>query len=443
MKKINQQEKEMVDSKKTDDNLAQTIGIDEISSRKNSLKRWWFLFVLLMVVVITIIAWMKKGNTSQIEYRTQQVKRGDITVLVTATGTLEPTNEVEVGSEQSGIIESIEADYNDKVKVGQILAKLDTSKLEAELTQSKASLESANAQVLQANATLRETKNKMEQYERVRELSDNKVPSQIEYNSAKASLERAKADLASAEAVVSQAQATLEARETDLAKAVIRSPINGIVLTRNIEPGQTVAASFETPVLFTIAEDLTMMELHVDVDEADIGKIKEEQDAIFTVDAYPDRTFNAKIIRTRFGAQTVEGVVTYETVLKVDNTDMSLRPGMTATADIIVMKVDDALLVPGSALRFKMPTPDEGKRQGRGGVIGKLLPGPPRRGRGQKQNENMISTSNKQQVWILEEDRPIMIPVTTGVTDGVMTEILDGRIESGMSLIVDILNKGK
>ena len=429
----------MKDRNKPNPDIEQIIGIDKLSGRRRRRKRWLFLVILAAVIIAAVVMRTKTGKSNSIQYKTEQVQRGDITVLVTATGTLEPTNEVDVGSELSGIVESVEVDYNNKVEVGQVLARLDTSKLNAQVTQSKAALESAEAKVLQAKATVNETRNKLTRYEKVRELSNNKVPSQTEFDTAQANFERAEADEASAKAAQSQAKATLEAYEVDLRKAVIRSPINGIVLTRNIEQGQTVAASFETPVLFTLAEDLTKMELCVDVDEADIGQVKEGQDAIFTVDAYPNRTFHAKIIQIRYGAQTVEGVVTYETVLKVDNTDLSLRPGMTATADIIVLKIEDAVLVPNSALRFEM-TEEDNKTENRG-LVNAILPHPPRRE--SKRRENAINSSNQQQVWVLRDGRPVAVPVTIGATDGVRTEILDGAIEPGMSLIVDVMTRGR
>jgi HlyD family secretion protein len=428
----------MKNGKNPSSDITQTIGVDKLSDRRNRLKRWLLVAILVVTIVISVVIWTKAGKSDSMQFKTEEVRRGDITVIVTATGTLQPTNEVDVGSELSGIIESVEVDYNNKVKVGQVLARLDTSKLEAQVTQSKAALESAKAKVLQAQATLNETRSKLAQFQKVRELSNNKVPSQSEFDAAEAAFERAKADEASARAAVSQAEATLEAYNTDLSKTVIRSPINGIVLTRSVEPGQTVAAAFQAPVLFTLAEDLTQMELHVDVDEADVGKVKEGQDAIFSVDAYPNRTFGAQITQTRYGAQTVEGVVTYETVLKVDNADLSLRPGMTATADIIVMKIEDAVLVSSSALRFKMSTDDDKKSNG--GLVGALLPHPPRHK--SKQNKNTISSGNKQQVWVLKDGQPLAVPVTTGATDGVMTEILDGEIEPGMLLVVDVISRG-
>jgi HlyD family secretion protein len=422
----------------TESDIAKTLGVAQGSGRGRRLKRW-LLLVLLAVVLVGFFAWRKSsGGPSMVQYKTQEAQRGNLVVRVTATGTLEPTNKVEVGSEISGIVKTVEADYNDKVKVGQVLARIDTSKLEAQETQLKAALESAEAKVLQAKATLSETQTKLAQLQRVRELSNGKVPSQTEFDAAQAAFDRAKADGASAAAAVAQAQATLKAMQTDIGKAVIRSPIDGVVLTRKIEPGQTVAAAFQAPVLFTLAEDLTKMELHVDVDEADIGQVREGQDAEFTVSAYLDRTFKAKIVQTRYGSQTVDGVVTYETVLKVDNTELSLRPGMTATADITVQKVQDSLLVPSAALRFSPPA--QGSKRPSRGLVGMLLPGPPRFNAPQE----TVDTNKKQQtLWVLQNSQPTAVPVTIGVSDDAMTEILSGAVEPGTPVIVDTMGIGR
>src|SRR4030042_200291 len=245
-----------------DSDVAQTLEIDQSSGRRKGLKRWLIVALLVAAVVTTVVIWKRMENSNSVQYKTQEVVRGNLTVVVTATGTLQPTNKVDVGSELSGIIKTVQVDYNGRVKVGQVLATLDTSKLEAQVTQSRAALETAKAKVLQVQATVKETRSKLTQFQKVRELSNNKVPSQSELDAARRGLERAKADEASAKAAVSQAHATLEVNETDLSKSVIRSPINGVVLARSIEPGQTVAASFQAPVLFTLAADLTQMELH-------------------------------------------------------------------------------------------------------------------------------------------------------------------------------------
>ncbi|MBN1509126.1 MAG: efflux RND transporter periplasmic adaptor subunit [Sedimentisphaerales bacterium] len=419
--------------------IAKTLGVADGAGRRRRLKRW-LVPLLLIVALVGFLALRKSpGGSKVVQYKTQEAKRGDLVVRVTATGTLEPTNEVEVGSEISGIVKAVEADYNDEVRVGQVLARIDTSKYEAQETQLKAALESAQARVLQAKATLNETQTKLAQLQRVRELSDGKVPSQTEFDAAQAALERAKADDASAAAAVAQAQATLKATQTDIAKAVIRSPIDGVVLTRQIEPGQTVAAAFQAPVLFTLAEDLTQMELHVDVDEADIGQVGDGQEAEFTVAAYLDRTFKAKIVQTRFGSQTVDGVVTYETVLKVDNTDLALRPGMTATADITVQKVENALLVPNAALRFSPPM--QGQKRASRGLVGMMLPGPPRFNAPQ---EAVVDTNKRQQtLWVLKDGLPTAVPVTIGVSDGAMTEVVSGDIQPGTPVVVDTMATGR
>nr|MBC8362448.1 efflux RND transporter periplasmic adaptor subunit [Candidatus Desulfatibia profunda] len=312
---------------KSETDISRALGIDESSDSGRRIKRRAAWTATLVLAVLAGIIWFSKNGKETTEYKTQSAQRGDLVVKVSATGNLQPTNQVDVSSELSGIIRSVEVDYNDHVKMGQVLAKLDTAKLNAKVSQSRAILESSRSKVLQAGATVGEKKSDLGRLKKVQELSNGKVPSQSDLDAAEAALARAYADEASTRALVSEAQATLEENETDLKKALIRSPINGIVLSRNVEPGQTVAASLQAPVLFTLAEDLTRMELHVDVDEADVGLVKDGQEATFTVDAYPNRTFPARITQVRFGVKTSGGVVTYETVLRVDNSDMLLRPG--------------------------------------------------------------------------------------------------------------------
>jgi HlyD family secretion protein len=427
--------------------IAQTLGIDRSPRKRKYLRRLLSWGFLLLVAAIPMSFLFTRNKAETVQFKTQSASRGDITMKVSATGNLEPTNQVDVGSELSGIIETVEVDHNDQVKVGQVLAKLDTDKLEAQVLQSKAALESARAQVLQAQATLKETRLELQRLKKAYELSGGKVPSQYDLDAAEAALARAQADEASAKAQVAKAQATLKAEKTDLAKAAIRSPINGIVLSRSVEPGQTVAASLQAPVLFTLAENLTQMELHVDVDEADVGQVKEGQEAMFTVDAYPEKTFPARITQVRYGSQNTDGVVTYETVLKVDNSNLLLRPGMTATAEITVQKVTNAILVPNAALRFTPPARKEVKKKKRsdgGGVMSKLMPRPPR---SQKTSSNTYpgtaGTSPNRRVWTLNGGHLVPIPVTTGATDGIMTEIVEGDIAPGMELVVAIVSEHK
>jgi HlyD family secretion protein len=416
--------------------VARTLEIDQPHGYGKRVKRWMAVVLLVIAALAGFVIWRTSGKSATPQFKTEEVKRGNLTVIVTATGTLKPTNSVDVGSELSGTVKSVEVDFNSKVKVGQILARLDTTKLEATLTQSRAALESTKAKLLQAQATVAETRAKLTQLQRVREMSNGKVPSQLEMDAAEAAFERAKADEASAKAAVSQAEATIKANETDLSKSVIRSPINGIVLTRSVEPGQTVAASFQAPVLFTLAEDLTNMELHVNVDEADIGKVREGQKATFSVAGYPNRTFEARITQVRFGSSTTSGVVTFETVLKVNNSDLSLRPGMTATADIMVKKVENAILIPSVALRFTPPLQEEKKPSV--GLVGSLLPRPPRSE--SNQGEDVFAKRTHQRVWTLKDGQLLAIPVTIGSTDGSMTEVVAGEIKPGMVLVVDIVS---
>jgi HlyD family secretion protein len=418
--------------------IGQTLGVAQSSSHRRH-KKWWSLPALLAIAVLTTAGvWKMSEKSDSMHYETQIAQRGSLTVTVTATGNLQPINQVDVGTEVSGTVEAVEVDYNDQVKVGQVLAQLDTSRLQAQVLQSKAALESAQAKVVEAQASVNETRNELARLRQVRELSDNKVPSQHDLDAAHAALERAQAAEASAKAQVFEAQAVLEANETDLTKAVIRSPINGIVLTRSVEPGQTVAASLQAPVLFTLAEDLTQMELQVDVDEADVGQVKKGQQATFTVDAYPDLTFPARITQVRYGALTVDGVVTYKTVLDVDNSDLTLRPGMTATADITVKKIKNALLVPNAALRFIPPVKEKEARSNSSSLVSQLLPR--RHGPSSKERIEPTGEGGKQQIWRMRNGQLVAIPITTGSTDGSMTEVTSGDIEPGIALVVDTVS---
>jgi HlyD family secretion protein len=428
----------MKSKKSSNTDIDQVLELDRKYKRRRRLRRWIVIILILLIAWTSVSALKRKEGQNAPKYETQKARRGNLTIIVTATGTLQPTNEVQVGSEESGIVKSVDVDYNDKVTVDQVLARIDTSRLDAQITQSKASLEAAKANVLQAQATLSETSSKLDQYKKVRLLSDNKVPSQTELDAAQAAYERANANVASAKASVSQAQAALETLETDKYKTVIRSPIDGVVLTREVEVGQTVAAAFQAPVLFTLAEDLTQMELHVDVDEADIGQVKEGQNAVFTVDAYPNREFEAKIIQIRYGSQTVEGVVTYETVLKVDNSDLSLRPGMTATAEITVNKIEDALLISNNALRFSPPVAQQQPQQQERprGLLGALFVRPPRM---EMQHEEESPNKAEKKVWTLVNGQLSPVDITVGSTDGVMTEVVKGDIQPGTEIVTDTL----
>ncbi len=342
---------------------------------------------------------MRSGSSAEQTFVVEPASRVDLTVIITATGSVQPTNQVDVSSELSGTIRNVSVDFNSPVKVGQVLAELDTDKLKATLNSSRAKLASAKAKVLDAEATLVERRLV---YERKKTLATNRVSSQQDLDTAKAAHDRAIAAVESAKADVGVAEADVELNETNLLKSRIVSPINGVVLKRNVDPGQTVASSFQAPILFTIAEDLTQMEVQVDVDEADVGKVQEGQQGTFSVDAHPDRRFRARIRELRYGSEVVQGVVTYKAVLSTDNSDLLLRPGMTATAEIIVQQVTKALTVPNAALRYSPPARQSSEQNTSLLRRLRLLPGrPPFRPASQREE-----SGPNRRVWVLKNGVP-------------------------------------
>ncbi|MEX2206890.1 MAG: efflux RND transporter periplasmic adaptor subunit [Myxococcota bacterium] len=414
--------------------IAKLLGLGDGASSSRTRQRRRALLAGGAALVIAIAFFALSPGDDGLRYTTAPALRGDITVKVTATGTLQPTVQVDVGSELSGTIRSVDVDFNDKVGVGQVLARLDTTRLDAQVLQSKAVVESAEAKLVQAQATVAEAESQLARLLHVREISGGKVPSQQELDTANAVALRARSEVASSRAAIAQAKATLDAQETDLGKAAIRSPVDGIVLLRAAEPGQTVAASLQAPILFTLAQDLTRMELHVSVDEADVGQVKEGQEATFSVDAWPDRSFSARVAQVRFGATATEGVgvVTYETVLEVDNAEHLLRPGMTATAEITVNRIDDALLVPNAALRF---TPPVTASTPSGGLLRALVPG--RRGPQRRARSERNGQAREERVYVLDGGETEPIELAIGATDGSFSEVTRGELEPGTELVVD------
>jgi HlyD family secretion protein len=391
----------------------------------------WFT-VALLVVLATSGVFLSRGGPG-LQYVTENARRGDLSVAVIAAGTIRPTNQVEIGSELPGMLRSVEVDFNDEVHAGQVLARLDTARLEAQVRQSKAAVDSARANLQQTQAASREAESQLARLREVRKLSGGQVPSKQEMMNAETALERARAGVVSARASVEEAEATLVTQQGELGKGEIRSPMNGIVLTRNAEPGQTVTASQESHALFTIAEDLSRMQLLVDVDEADVGQVQPGQEATFTVDAWPDRKFPARVMQVRYGAKALQGVVTYETVLAFDNSERLLRPGMTATAVIEVGKVSNGILVPNAALRFEPPARPA---QRPGGLLQSLLSrhrkAPPAASGGQ-------APGAQAHVWVLRDGQPARVDVAVGRSDGNWTEVHGQGIEAGTRLIVDTL----
>ena len=382
------------------------------------------------IAVLALALLLSGGKKSQGQFLTETVDNGPLVVTVSASGTLAPTKSVDVGSELSGTLESVLVQENEQVKKGQLLAQLDISKLKDQVVKSQAAVAAAEASVAQAVATVAEARASLSRMRQVAELSGGKVPAKTELETAEATLLRAQANEASARATVTQARATLKSDETNIAKATIRSPVDGVVLTRKVEPGQTVVAAMTTPVLFSLAEDLTQMELQVKVDEADVGSVQVGQQASFTVSAWSGRKFPAQIQRVGIGATTTDNVVTYKTVLKVANNDLALRPGMTATAEIITASRDQALLVPNAALRFTPPQAAGGDQRS---FLSRLMPGPPREPEKKRKDNGAAAT----QVWVLQEGQPVAVAVTPGVSNGRYTEILGGDLQPGMAVITE------
>lgn len=404
--------------------------------------RWWQRASTWIAVAALALAggglyvWQsQKSAKAAPVYVTEPLKAGDITLTVAANGTLQPTRSVNVGSELSGTVKRVLVDVNDRVKAGQVLVELDTAKLQDQVTQARAGLASAQAQLAQTGATVREARATLARFEEVARLSGGKVPSATELDSAKAAVDRAVAAEAAAQAAVNEARAALSTNETNLSKASIRSPISGVVLSRSVDPGNAVAASLQAVTLFTLAEDLAQLKLDVAVDEADVGNVKVDQKATFTVSAFPARRYPATIQRVAFGSTKTDNVVTYTTTLNVDNADLSLRPGMTAAATIVAKEAKGVLLVPNTALRFS-PASSNGAAPASGGsILSKMMPRPPntrpktagmdRRGGGPRQ------------IWVLENGEPVAKPVKTGISDGRNTEVSGEGLTEGMAVITE------
>jgi len=407
------------------------------TNRLKSPLKWIVAAAVVVALGVILFFSFANSDTKSVRYKTAEVKQGGLTVKITATGTLEPVNQVDVGSEISGTIREVRVDFNSRVTQGQVLAVLDTKQLQARVNQAKATLALAQAKVEEATATVDETR---EKNKRMQTLALKGLCSQDDCDATQAAYNRAKASLASTKAQVVQAQASLDAEMTTLQKATIYSPINGIVLKRNVEPGQTVAASLQTPVLFTLAEDLTQMELQVDVDEADVGQVSEGQKAVFTVDAYPDKDFPAEITEVHLAPQTVEGVVTYEAVLRVDNSELLLRPGMTATADVTVRTLENVVLLPNPALRFVPPVSRQQSAKSGGSLFSKLMPRPPR---AEKQAKEAAADNKRQKVWTLLDGNLLGVQITVGATDGSFTEVTSGDVTPGMLVVTDVMSNNR
>lgn len=361
------------------------------------------LFVLVIGAVL--FAAFGRGVFSRkegVNYDIAPVERRDISSFVTAIGNVSAVTTVEVGTQVSGTIREIYADYNSTVNKGQIIALIDPTTFEAQVEQAKANLMQAKAGLQRAQATLADAKRNLD---RQKMLWERDLIARSDLDSAQTNYDLAVAGVSEADANVLQAQASLKKVETDLGYTRIYSPVDGIVVSRDVDAGQTVAASFQTPTLFTIAQDLTKMQIETNVDEADIGNVREGLEVTFTVDAYPNAVFSGRIKQVRIASSVVENVVTYPVIIDVSNPDLMLKPGMTANVTIITDKKENVLAVPSAAFRYR-PSAYEGEL-----LRGRVL-------------------------WVLEEGRPLPVQVETGITDGAYVEIKSDDLKEGDRVII-------
>ena len=408
--------------------------------------RWWrrgSLWIGLAVLLIAAASayyWQaQSASKAAPTYVTTELRTGNLTLTVSANGTLQPTRSVNVGSELSGTVKRVLVDVNDRVKAGQVMVELDASKFNDQVTRSRAALAAAQAQLAQSRATVTESRATLVRFDEVARLSGGKVPSATELDSARAAVDRAVAAQASAEANVAVARATLSTDETNLTKASIRSPIDGVVLSRSVDPGNAVAASLQAVTLFAVAESLTQLQMQANVDEADVGSVNVGQKASFTVSAYPSRRFPATISRVAYGATTTNNVVTYVATLDVDNSDLSLRPGMTAVATIVATEREGVLLVPNTALRFS-PTAAAAAAAAKssgGSILSKMFPSRPRPA---KVAGTEGKVSGTRQIWVLRDGQAVAMQVQTGISDGRLTEVSGEGLTAGMAVITDQRN---
>ncbi|PWE19766.1 efflux RND transporter periplasmic adaptor subunit [Aliarcobacter skirrowii] len=400
--------------------------LDKYATKSNK-KRYIVIALILIIVLVLILIkiFSSQSDSSKVEYVTKKVEKGDLSVVVSATGNLNPTNSVEIGIEVSGTIKEIFVDYNDEVKVGQVLAVLDTVKLQSQVDSSKAALAIAKANYKESEVNLR---NKKLTYERVLKMfedSNGKYPSKNELDDAKFAYEAAQSSLEASKARVMQAEFNLKTDEQNLEKAYVRSSIDGIVLNRDVEIGQTLAATMSAPKLFTLAKDLRNMDLIVSIDEADVADIKKDLPVTFTVDAYANKTFKGKIKQVRLNPINSNGVITYETVVEVHNEDLLLKPGMTATARIVTKDSKDKILVPNSALRFK-PKIDEAKRV--------AMMGPSRRPQGAVTKD--LDKKELSPIYKLENGELKRVMVKILDTDGRSSAIESKELNIGDEVII-------
>ncbi|ESY19722.1 MULTISPECIES: efflux RND transporter periplasmic adaptor subunit [unclassified Mesorhizobium] len=410
----------------SDSAIEAALGLDQSGVRKTRRRGWLYALLALIALAAGLAGYQWfAGSPAKIDYTTTPATIADLTVAVSATGTLQPLTQVDISSELSGIIRSVSAEENQQVKKGDVLATLDTVKLEVQIERAEASAKAAAANVEDATVTLKENESALT---RAAELTRRGMATDQSLEAATATRDRSKAALDSAQANLAIAQADLKAQQTDLAKSTIYAPIDGIVLTRSVDPGQTVASSLQAPVLFIIAADLRNMELVAAVDEADIGAVKPGQHARFTVDAFPERPFDAEIRDISYASVTTDGVVTYNARLEVDNNELLLRPGMTATVSVVTRQAKSVLTVPSTAFRYR-----PAQQAARAWSLSDLFTGRMSRG-GNRRQPVKAPTDGSRTLYVLENGRPHPVNVKIGSTDGELTEITSG-LDEGAEVI--------
>ncbi len=386
-----------------------------------SAKRWLPLLALLGLTSAGIMGWAASRKAPHARFVTATVERGRISARVAATGTLSALVTVQVGSQISGRIQALGADFNTKVKKGQVLARIDPQILQAALAQARASLRAAEGQLAKAQAS---EQSAWRREGRSRMLAEGRLIADADLEQAEADAAMTKAETAAAAGNVEQARASVRQAEVNLSFATIASPVDGTVISRNVDVGQTVAASLQAPTLFTIAGDLTKMQVDTSVAEADVGKLRPGMAATFSVDAYPSQVFRGTVREVRNAPQAVQGVVTYDAVVDVENGDWKLKPGMTAHADFVHAEHDDVLTVPNAALRYRPAAEARKHPQGT-------------RRRRASPTEGAPGAEEGRALWLVQNGVPAKVTVTTGITDGLSTEVLGDAIQVGDRVIVE------
>lgn len=397
-----------------------------------------YLIILAVIVLIAAIGgYLFYKRTPEVSYKTAKIERGTIVSTVAATGNLSAVTTVQVGTQVSGTIQKLYVDFNSRVKKGQAIAEIDPSLFNASVEQSQGNYLSAEANLQKAKVTLADAERT---FNRNKKMLADGIISQGDFDVAETALQSAKASVKAAEGALTQAHGSRMQANTNLRYSTIRSPVDGVVISRAIDVGQTVAASFQTPTLFTIAQDLTKMQIEVSVDEADISRIQLHQKAGFTVDSYPEQTFRGKVVQIRSAPIITQNVVTYVVVVNVDNSDMKLKPGMTANVSVEVAKKDDALKLPPAALRFKPKSKSDGtKEKGNGTSPQRLAGGGGGAGgpQGGGKGGSGKGKGGSQQIYILTDGKPVAMPVKTGIANNSSIELIESTLKEGDEVIVE------